>query len=313
MTSLIDIQEKLLDTQAFIARLEQRLIEYPHSEILIDNLRSVQKRQRNLERAFAEEANKREEDLCLYRLFTEAGPLSITAFSQALGHFQTLFSLVYDALKNGPKERARLSQESVKETALGFGYTFSGSIGMVMTLSNERLLIGDTNLDEAINIIFRMAKMADASEIKPLVNKIGRPPIRAIYDWAKVHAAHDLGADIEWRRQEKVRSQLFIQKPELEDLRDAIDEMSDTSEDEIEIIGDLVGADVRRHSFHIKPQAGGDIHGRFADAIDAEHTVELPKPYRARLRKTTKFAYATEEEIVEYFLLTLFPVPDSIS
>ena len=310
MTSLIDIHEKLLDTQAFISRLERRLTAYPDSELLLGNLRSAQKRHRTLERAFATEASKAEVDVCSYRLFTEKGVPSIAALSEALGEFQTLFSLVYDALKNGPKERSRLSQDIVNETSLGFGYAFSGSVGMVMTLPNERLLLGETRLDESMNLVFQMAKASSASEIAKFVAKIGRAPVKAIYDWAKAHADHELGADIEWRRQEQVRSQLFIQKPELENLRNVIDEMSEETEEEIEVVGDLVGADVRRRTFHIRPQAGSDISGRFAVAIDEEHTVELPRPYRARLRKTTKFIYSTEEEKVNYSLLALFPLQE---
>ena len=309
MASLSDIQEKLLDTQEFISRLERRLHAHPDSGHLLGNLRSAQKRRRTLERDFAIEANKVEVDLCSYRLFTEEeGVPSISAFSKTVGDFQVLFSLVYDALKNGPKERPRLSQEVRNETSLGFGYVFSGSLGMVMTLPNERLLLGETRFDESIDIIFQMAKAASASELATFVTKIGRPPVKAIYDWAKAHTDHALGADIEWRRQEQVRSKLFIQKPELENLRNVIDEMSDETEEEIEVMGELVGADVRRHTFHIRPQAGSDITGRFADAIDAERTVELPKPYRARLRKTTTFIYSTEEEIEKYFLLALFPL-----
>ena len=224
MTSLSNIQEKLLDTKAFVSRLEQRLAKYPDSEQLLGNLRSAQKRQRTLEQAFATEANKIEVDVCSYRLFTEGGAPSIAALSKALGCFQTLFSLVYDALKNGPKKRSRLSKEIVSETSLGFGYVFSGSVGMVMTLPKERLLSNETRFDESMNLIFQMAKAASADDMAAFVAQIGRPPVKAIYDWAKVHEDHDLGADIEWIRQEQVRNKLFIQKPELEALRSAIDE-----------------------------------------------------------------------------------------
>ena len=326
---------------------------YPDSEHLIGNLRSAQKRRRTLERAFATEANKVEVDVCSYRLFTEKGVPSIAALSEVLGYFQTLFSLVYDALKNGPKKRSRLSREIVNETSLGFGYVFSGSVGMVMTLPKERLLSNETRFDESMKLIFQMAKAADANEMAAFEAEIGSPPIKAIYDWAKAHEDHDLGADIEWIRQEQIKSKLFIQKPELKALRNVIDETrsltldhdhgadikrmrreqvkdrlftqkleletvgnaigvidepSDPTE-EVEVVGDLVGVDVHQHTFHIRSRAGSDIAGRFADAIDAKHTVELPKPYRARLRKTTKKVVdATVEEAVEYFLIDLLPL-----
>ena len=349
MTSLSDIREKLLDTQAFISRLEQRLSVYPDSEQLIGNLRSAQKRRRTLEQAFATEASKVKVDVCSYRLFTEEGAPSIAALSKVLGYFQTLFSLVYDALKNGPKKRSRLSKEIVNETSLGFGYVFSGSVGMVMTLPKERLLSGGARFDESMKLIFQMAKAANANEMAAFVAKIGRPPVKAIYDWAKAHEDHDLGSDIEWIRQEQVKSKLFIQKPELEALRSVVDETialtldhdlgSDIERkhqeqeksrffvqrpgpetlgnvivgtsgptEEVEVVGNLVGVDVHQRTFHIRSQAGSDITGRFADAIDAKHTVELPKPYRAKLRKTMKIADSIAEEAVEYFLIDLLPL-----
>ena len=228
MTSLIDIQEKLLDTQAFIGHLEQRLIEYPHSDVLIDNLRSVQKRQRNLERDFAEEANKAGVEVCSYRLFTEEGMPSITALAKALDSFQTLISSVYDALKNGPKHRRRLSKEIVKETSLSFGYAFSGSVGMVLTLPNIQLLPrGSASLlDESIGFLFQMAKATTIGEMANFTLKVGFPPIRALSEWSKVHADHNLGVDIEWgvqkqikrENQELVKNTLFIQEPDMENL-----------------------------------------------------------------------------------------------
>ena len=89
-----------------------------------------------------------------------------------------------------------------------------------------------------------------------------------------------------------------------------IDEMSDPTE-EFEVVGNLVGVDVHQHTFHIRSRTGSDIIGKFADAIDAKHTVELPKPYRARLRKTMKKVVdSTAEEAVEYFLIDLLPLQE---
>ena len=231
MTALIDIQEKLQDTQAFIARLEQRLIEYPHSDVLIDNLRSVQKRQRNLERDFAEEANKTGVEVCSYRLFTEEGMPSITALAKALDSFQTLISSVYDALKNGPKHRRRLSQETVKETSLRLGYVFSGSIGMVLTLPAPEPSHRESTglLDKSIDVFFHLAHATTTMEIAEIREQVGLPPIRALSKWASALTAHDLGAAIEWEGQHTIKNRLFIQTPELYHLSRISAEMSTTS------------------------------------------------------------------------------------
>lgn len=58
-----------------------------------------------------------------------------------------------------------LLDEIVAETALTFGYTFPGSVGIVFTMPNERLLIGETALDEADRKVFDMAKAQTPDQI----------------------------------------------------------------------------------------------------------------------------------------------------
>ena len=187
MPSLIDIQEKLLDTQEFIARIKQQVVTYPDSESFRVELLSAQKRQRTLEQAFTREANKAGVEVCSYRLFTEEGMPSITALAEALDSFQKLISSVYAALKNGPKQRRRLSKEIIKETSLSLGYVFSGSVGMVLTLPTPQPSHRESKglLDKSIDVFFRLAHATTASEIGELIDLIGRPPIRALSEWGQ--------------------------------------------------------------------------------------------------------------------------------
>ena len=346
MSSLSDIHEKLLDTQEIVARLEQRLVLYSDSEHLRGNLRSAHKRQHTLEQAFAREADKAGVAICSYRLFTEEGMPSITALAKALDSFQTLISSVYDALKNGPKQRGRLSQETVKETSLSLGYVFSGSVGMVLTRPTPQPLHSDSErlLDKSIDVFFHLAKATTTTEITEFVDQIGRPPIRALSEWARALTDHDLGADIEWEGQHKVKNMLFIQTPELQHLSkisagmsvlksanpfrvripqggfllpiparenlpkmesEVVAKRDSPTEEEIEVEGLLVGVDVHRQTFRMRLPAGDDITGTFTDSIDSELPIELSKLYRARLRKTTRVGYPTDE----YLLLALDSLP----
>ena len=220
MSLLSDIHEKLLDTQEIVARLERRLVLYPDSEHLRGNLRSAHKRQHVLEQAFAREANKAGVEVCSYRLFTEEEMPSISALAKALDSFQTLISSVYDALKNGPKQRRRLSQETVKETSLRLGYVFSGSVGMVLTLPTPQPFHSESTglLDQSMDVFFHLAHATTTTEIAKFADQIGLPPIRALSKWATALTAHDLGADIEWEGPHEVKNRLFIQTPELQHL-----------------------------------------------------------------------------------------------
>src|SRR6266853_3568134 len=108
---ILELQTMLQDTNTAIAELERAVLQDPASLSLAANLRSLQKRHSTLEENFVALANQLELDVCKYRLFPESGRPTIAALSHAWADFQNLFSVVYDALKNGPKSRARVSAD----------------------------------------------------------------------------------------------------------------------------------------------------------------------------------------------------------
>ena len=124
-----------------------------------------------------------------------------------------------------------MSKEIRKETSLSFGYAFSGSVGMVLTLPTPQPSHRESKglLDKSIDVFFRLAKATTASEIAKFVDQIGLPPIRALSEWAKALTAHDLGADIEWEGRHTKENRLFIQTPELDHLSRISAEMSATT------------------------------------------------------------------------------------
>lgn len=310
MSRLLEIQELLQDTGAAIARIEPSLAESPNRPSLLFTLQSLRKRQGQLEAEFLDAANQIGEDVCSYRLLPdETIRLTISALAKALGDFQHLFSVTYDAIKNGPKERASIGAEVAENTAFGFGYTFAGSVGVVFTLPNERLLADfPSDLDRAVSMIFQIAKINEPNQIAPLAKEIGRPPIQAIYTWARDHAQHGLGASIEWRRNKEIRNSLLIQQPELDRLHKTIALSSEESQEEVTVRGLLEAADVRRHRFEILTEEGGAIKGSFENAISESHVVTIPKRYTATIRKTTRLIYATDTEESSYFLVGLEPI-----
>jgi hypothetical protein len=306
MSELAELQAKIQDTHTAIARIERMMVDSPDLPSLLANMRSLQNRYESLKAEFLSTAQALGVDVCTYLLFPDSQKPTVMGFANALGDFQSMFSIIYDAIRNGPKARARLGEAVVKESSFGFAYAFSGSLGVVMTLPDEFLLVQeiDTAFDKVMKSIFGMAKAEKPEQILDFAHKLGPASVRALYRWAEDHAKAGLGAEIEWRRTEQVRSTVLVQRPEFDQLTHTISMTSDAVDDEFEIVGELVGADVTTHTFHIKaPEA--EIRGRFADAIGPEHAVTLPKPYRAKIRKTTKIYYSTEREDESFFLLAL--------
>jgi hypothetical protein len=305
MPDLLDIQEKLQDTSAAIARVQRAIVENPDHRSLAANLRSLEKRWSDLEENFREAAHHLELDVCHYRIVFEDRP-TLMGLTSVWGDFQNLFSLVYDGLKNGPKLLARPSPEALEATSLGFAYSYPGSVGIVLTLSNERLLLGGTLLDEAIQSMLELVRASDAKRLAALSKRLGVPPIRAAYQWAGDQLRFGMASEVEWRRQEQVRASLLIQKAELERFRLIASETSDDEEEQTTVSVELLGADAVSHTFHLRLQDGKEIRGRCPpEVIDETHSVELPKNYRATLVKTTKIRFSTEEPEESWRLIRL--------
>lgn len=305
MPDLLDIQEKLQDTSAAIARAQRTLAKNPSIPSVAANLRSLEKRWNDLEYNFRTVADRLELDVCHYRILFEDRP-TLTGLTSIWLDFQNVFSLVYDALKNGPKQRARLAPDVVSETSLGFAYSYPGSIGVVLTLNNERLLLGRTLLDDALKSTEQVIHASDSKGLAELSRKLGAPPIRAAYRWANDQLTFGMTSQIEWHRREELRSSFLIQKPELERFRIIADETSPEETEDITVDVQLVGADVAAQTFHIELQDGSPVRGRCAPGVISNtHLVELPQNYHAKLIKTTKIRFSTEEPEVSWRLTQL--------
>ena len=308
MSELLELQQQLQDTSATIARLEKALAASPGSLAVQLNLRSVLKRFSRLEQEFGRIADEASLDVCTYRLFASSeskNRISLRGLSSALQDFQLAFSSLFDALKNGRRLRSRLTPDILEATSFDFGYAFPGSVGVVLTLPRERLLLGGDLLNDTVTTFFSLAHAPSHDEITEKGRRLGPAPLRAIYKWALAHVEGGLGADITWRHGSEEPSTLFIQQPELERLRTEIAATSEESTEVIAALGRLTGADTQTRRFRFEPDGCEAVTGTFVDAIDETHTVTLPSRYRARLEKTTKIQYSSEEEQVAWHLLSL--------
>jgi len=308
LSRLAEIQEKLLETNQAIAKLEEAIARDPKSFSLFAMMNSLNKRYLDLEVSFENEVDNLGIDVCSYRVFGENNQPSIKGLSAVLTDFQSLVTTVYDAVKSAiPKIRSRVSNEIYAETEFRFGYTFPGSVGVVLTIPNERRLVGESYLDESLNAISNMSKVQQPSEVLEYAKKLGPAAVRAMYKWAYDHAESGLGVDIQWRRQQIIRSRLFTQKPEFEKLHHTISVTSEEQVTEDKSYITLVGADIARQSFHIRLTDGNEIRGKLEVPLSDKQTIELPKRYLATIIKTQKISYSTEEEITSYRLVNLEP------
>jgi hypothetical protein len=123
--------------------------------------------------------------------------------------------------------------------------------------------------------------------------------------WISHHVASGTGAEIKWlREQEEIAAAVFPAE-QLAGLALVIQKTTDEVEEMFDLVGDLVGADIHKHTFHLVFPEAEEVRGTMASTIGSDYTVELPHRYRATIRKTRSISYATDEETVKYHLLTL--------
>jgi hypothetical protein len=308
VSALLELQQKLLATSATIGQLERAVAAEPDSIALRLNLSSVTNQFEVLQAEFLALATRQALDVCTYRLF-DAGQRTVSptlrGFSGALYDFQTAISALFDSLKNGRRLRARLSPDVLEATTFGFGYAFAGSVGVVLTIEQERLLFGGGLLDDTVTTFFSIARAPTHEDIVEIGRRLGPAPLRAIYNWANAHVEDGLGADVTWRKGEQVTERLYLEPPQLARLSAAIAATSEETIEAVEWSGMLTGVVMGTRRFAFEPDGGEAVTGTFTEAINEAHTVTLPKRYRVRLEKVTKIQYSSEEPQVSWRLISL--------
>jgi hypothetical protein len=307
MSELLEIREMLQETHATLAQLERSIAKHPDDWTLAVTAESLKQRQTTLEKAFAEAANADLLDVCKYRLIPDGKEnFSIASLTSTLGAFQDLLTVVFDALKNGPKVRPKLSAEIVSSTTLDFGYAYAGSLGFVMTMPNDRMLVGESELDRAIKIIFVMAKAHNPDELSKHIGEVGVAGIRRLYHWCSAHSDYGLSADIKWQRDETERGSVIVQKEEMRRLKEIIDKTSDEKIERFTFVGELRGLDVGHSStFRFTVPGAEEITGRIAGSFDRTQVYEIHGTYEAQLIKRIKVHYSMEREEEAWELLAL--------
>jgi len=302
VSRLTDLQQELQDASAAIAHAERTVSAHPGVASVAATLRTIQKRRERLEEEFFAVTNEMGLDVCGYRIELDDRPATIAALTGVLATFQKVFTGVYDALVRGPKLTSKTSAETTDATAFGFAYTFPGSVGVMMTLPNERLLLGATKLDEAMDTTLELLSASDPEKVQGMTAKVGLPAVRFAHQWAIENAKAGYGADIAWIRNSEVRRELRLQPPQIAKLASSIKGV--TAKEEVVVIGELLDVKLSDHTFSMKVK-DKTIFGQFTDAIGASHPALLPKTYRAVLHVMQKVVVEDGKEEITYFLLRL--------
>jgi hypothetical protein len=306
MSQLLEIQKQIEVASQRVIALERALRDHPELPSVAANLETAVRLRARLKQQFAEVAARAGYDVCRYRAFDDHDRPAAAAAFKSIADFQKLVSVVYAAIRNGPKERATISEDVAKESTFDFGYAVAGSIEVVLTVRNQKMLFDNTLLDESLETVFSMPKAKTSKEVLRLAERLGPGPINVLYEWADDNASCGLNAEIDWRKGDKVQRTIVVQHQELSHLRKTIEETSSEKTETLKVVGKLTMADSTKNKFKIEQYGLPVIRGTVAaEAIDDRHKVTLPNEYSAQIQKTTRIKFATGQREVEYHLIKL--------
>ncbi|MDR3243787.1 MAG: hypothetical protein LBT79_03465 [Elusimicrobiota bacterium] len=276
MSNIAILQKALLESNSIIAKTEQNIKNNPNDFALQLSIQSLQNRKSQLEEEFKKESEKIGQDILYYRIFSD-DRINVSAINDVVNNFQKLLTIVFDVVDTKmPKKLATWTTKAKENTALGFGYAYSGSIGLALTLPNKRDL-ADKTLDEAIKNTFELMNISIKEEVEEKMKAFGSGVIKVFDDWVDSHIENNVSAEIKCAK--LIRN---IQVPNLKYVKDILKITPIVEEEEIKIIGNLVGIDMDKRTFHITTQEDSIIGLLSPEIINkitipSEHTLQLTK------------------------------------
>lgn len=302
MSDLASLLEKTRAAQAAVSRLENALASRPRDAALQINLQTQRRLAARFEQKFLESAKSSHIDICRYRIIPNiSDEYPISAVAGSLEKFQELFTMVYGALRY---KAQRMGQNLLQETTLEFGYTYSGSLGIVLVAQGGRDLFF-TKFEHTIDTVQELFEISSQDEVLDLAHQLGNPVVKRAYEWALENFRGDFSIDLTWEQADGKHKGGLISKPQIARIVDLIGLTSEEILDTVAPVGVLVGVNIRTRSFHFVIPDGESFRGSLGPNFPVSGTIEVGKRYRARILMRTVKKLATETEERRNTLLAL--------
>lgn len=305
MSRLRAILDRINDVEATISRIEAEATAESSFAYRM-SLRSLENRRDMLREELANATTQEFVEICDYRLVPEGGndSYAIAAVTSALQDFQDLVTFVFDAITSGPKKRATRDLEAIEKTRFNFGFAYSGSLGVALTMKKDRELF-DTDLERAIEAVFEIADATSEDHIKNAAALYGLPTVRKLYGWSKTHRDFGLSADIKWVRDNETRHSVLTQPQEFAEICRIIEARSDEDIEVLTANGRLVSWDAVHRRFILDVPESELINGTISKDFDVTQPRIVQARYEVDLVKHTLTEYATDRDVVTWELTDL--------
>jgi hypothetical protein len=262
------------------------------------------------ERELYDAAISAQVDMCRYRLVKHIGEgFGLQSIARSLELFQEAISHVYDAITGQPKTRARITPEKMRESQLLFGYSYAGSLGVILLAPSERGMFF-SKFDDVVKTINEIFDIQDNFELRDAAKAIGPAAIRKIYEWAEVN--HDAGYDLDlrWTNSSSVEIGRYVEAKSFGRIANLISLTSDVETNRFRTQGVLVGFNSVFKTFHFVEPEGGSYKGPLADDFPLRQEWTVNKPYEAAIWEEITTRFSTGEQTRKYRLSELKPLDE---
>jgi hypothetical protein len=302
--------ERARAAAAMVSGLEDRLAHNPDDLALRISLSSAVRMAERMERELYEVAASEQVDLCRYRLVRHTGPgFALSGVSRSLAAFQETVSYVYEALAGRPLKRAALTDNALRRSELLFGYSFAGSLGVVLLAPSERRLF-DTKFDDVVKTIGEVFDTESNDELRDVAHTIGRAAVNKVFEWASANAEAGYDLDLRWTNSNSVEMGRYVQARQFGKLASLISLTSEVEHTQIRTEGVLVGFDSVFKTFHLVEPDGESYKGGLADEFPLRKDWTINRTYGAAIVKDDTTKFSTGETATKYRLVELRPMEE---
>jgi hypothetical protein len=305
MSEIASVVERTRKAFASVSRLEEAIARAPQDRSLQLNLAAMRKLALQSQEQLFKFSERTHVEVCNYRLVPEeTESYALPYISASMLKYQNLFSQIYDAKRNGKKSNAVIGKDAWQESILEFGYSYSGSLGVVLLRQGSRDLLSGT-FDDSIDALYQVIDIKDQHDVRDVAQNLGNAVVKRLHEWSSANIEGGFAADVRWTRSDGRQLGEIIERKRMEKIVGIIDATSDEKVEEIEVIGILIGGDLGSGSFHFVVPNAGDYRGHLAPEFSQDTEMLLGKRYRARIREKSIITYSTEKVERERLLISL--------
>lgn len=289
-----DKAKRVANLSSRIAKLQRLLIARPDDEKLMIALSSLAKRAEMARAALEESMGHDSIDLIDYRVHQIDEKYPVKSISESLGTFQSSVTSIYDAVVNGPKNRARYSSDVIEETALTFESFYPGSKGFILSVPTGKDLF-EGNLERTADALSDYLEVASTDSARDAARSLGLAAISTLFRWVQTNAQWENSIDYRWSEGVRKSTGRHIPSERFQLLEEVFRGAEENEQSVVKKSGVLVGLDVAQRKFHFSVPDGESYRGKLhSDYPSGERTV--PSRYVAIMIRNLKRVPATGEE-----------------